>query len=171
MDYRIFNVCTWSFLCVCIHTGVQQTDSESAHFWLRKTVTNFSCATDGVWTQVTDFIESRDQRSTNWATPSPQTTHVLCNLLGTLIFHRCFWCCMLCTHYNDTIHFQTTQVPLSLPLELGAHTLKCASVLICCVQWSNTLGMTQYSCTWCSVNSSGIDSPFSHLFFFIITCT
>ena len=35
MDYRIFNVCTWSFLCVRIHTGVGLTNSESAqHFFL-----------------------------------------------------------------------------------------------------------------------------------------
>ena len=38
MDYRIFNVRTWSFLCVPIHTGVGRTHSVLAqHFWLRKT--------------------------------------------------------------------------------------------------------------------------------------
>ena len=46
MDYRIFNVRTWSFLCVRIHTGVGYTDSETTHFWFRKTVTNLSCAPD-----------------------------------------------------------------------------------------------------------------------------
>ena len=47
MDYRIFNVHTWSFLCVRIHTGVGQTESESAqHFWLGKSHTHFSCAVD-----------------------------------------------------------------------------------------------------------------------------
>ena len=30
MDYRIFYVRTWSFVCVRIHTGVGHTDSESA---------------------------------------------------------------------------------------------------------------------------------------------
>ena len=51
MDYRIFNVCTWSFLCVRIHTGVWHTDSKSAqHFWLRKILTKFSCDPDGVRT-------------------------------------------------------------------------------------------------------------------------
>ena len=52
MDFRIFNVRTWSFfLCVRrpLHTGVGHTD-ESAHFWLRKTLTNLSCAPDGVGT-------------------------------------------------------------------------------------------------------------------------
>ena len=38
MDYRIFNVHAWSFLCVRVHTGVGQNDSESAPcFWLGKT--------------------------------------------------------------------------------------------------------------------------------------
>ena len=47
MDYRTFNVRTWSSVCVRIHTGVGDTDSESAqHFWLGKTVT-MSCAADG----------------------------------------------------------------------------------------------------------------------------
>ena len=34
MDYRIFNVCMWSFLCVHVHTGVGHTDSESAQLFL-----------------------------------------------------------------------------------------------------------------------------------------
>ena len=42
MDYRIFNVITWSFWCVRIHTGVWHTDNESAqHIWLWKTITIF----------------------------------------------------------------------------------------------------------------------------------
>ena len=37
MDCWIFNVRTWSILCVRMHTGVGSTDSESAqHFWLGK---------------------------------------------------------------------------------------------------------------------------------------
>ena len=46
----IFNVRTWSFLCVrLIHTEVGHTDSESAqHFWLGTTLINISCARDGV---------------------------------------------------------------------------------------------------------------------------
>ena len=44
-DYRIFNLRTWSFLCVRIHTGVGHTDSESAqHFLLRKTHILFLCS-------------------------------------------------------------------------------------------------------------------------------
>ena len=47
MDYKIFNVRTWSFLRVRIHTGVGHTDSESAqHVWLGQTLTNRSCAPD-----------------------------------------------------------------------------------------------------------------------------
>ena len=42
MDYRIFNVRTWSFLCVRMHTGVEHTDSESAQFvFIRKTSERF----------------------------------------------------------------------------------------------------------------------------------
>ena len=42
---------TWSFLWVRLHMRVGYTDSESAHhFLLEKTLTNFSCASDGVWT-------------------------------------------------------------------------------------------------------------------------
>ena len=32
MDYRIFNVRTWSFLCVHIHTGFGHTDESAQHF-------------------------------------------------------------------------------------------------------------------------------------------
>ena len=34
MDYRIFIMHTWSFLCVRVHMEVGHTDSESAHFGL-----------------------------------------------------------------------------------------------------------------------------------------
>ena len=53
MDYRIFNVHTWSFLCMRIHTGVGHTNNESSQhniFDSDKTVTNFQCAPDRVWT-------------------------------------------------------------------------------------------------------------------------
>ena len=47
MDNRIFNVRT--FFCVRLQTGVGHTDCESAqHFWLGKTLTNCSCAPDGI---------------------------------------------------------------------------------------------------------------------------
>ena len=47
MDYRSFNVCTWSFWCLRVHTGVGHTNIESAqHFWFVKSLTNFSCAPD-----------------------------------------------------------------------------------------------------------------------------
>ena len=45
MDYRIFNVRTWSFLRVHIHTRVGHIDSKSAqHFWQGKTHTFFVCS-------------------------------------------------------------------------------------------------------------------------------
>ena len=54
MDYRIFNVRTWLFLCVRgVHMGVGHTDSESAHFWFGGgKLPDFSCAPDAgrVWT-------------------------------------------------------------------------------------------------------------------------
>ena len=47
-DYRIFNVRTWSFLCVRLHR-VGHTDNDSAqHSLLGKTFTIISCAPDGV---------------------------------------------------------------------------------------------------------------------------
>ena len=51
MDYRIFSVRTWSFLCECIHTEVGHIDSESAqHFWVRKAHNFFYCVPDGLRT-------------------------------------------------------------------------------------------------------------------------
>ena len=45
---RVFNVRTWSLSCVCIHTGVGHTDSESAqYFWLGKTHTFSLCSSRG----------------------------------------------------------------------------------------------------------------------------
>ena len=35
MDYRIFNMWTWSFLSMHIHTGVGHTDKSAQHFWLK----------------------------------------------------------------------------------------------------------------------------------------
>ena len=48
MDYRISYVRTWSLLCMRIHTRVEHKSSQQ--FCLGKTLTNFSCATDGVRT-------------------------------------------------------------------------------------------------------------------------
>ena len=53
MDHRTFNVCTWSFLCVRIHSGVGHTDNEPAQdFWLWKTLTSqiFLVLLTGFWT-------------------------------------------------------------------------------------------------------------------------
>ena len=50
MDYRIFNVCTWSFLCVRIHMGVRHTTTMSQHSILNRKNTIFSWAPDGVRT-------------------------------------------------------------------------------------------------------------------------
>ena len=84
MDYRIFNVRMWSLLCVCIHTGIGHTDSESARFWLGKTHifdlekhtfltwknTHFSCAPDRIQGFKPSSFGSRVWRSTDWATPN-----------------------------------------------------------------------------------------------------
>ena len=71
MDYRIYNEGMWSFLCECINTGVWHTNNESAqHFWLWKTFTILCVLLTGFEPRV---FGSRVQRSTNWATPSPQT--------------------------------------------------------------------------------------------------
>ena len=73
MDYRIFNVCACSFLCVRIHTGVGYTNSVSTHFWVRgKNSLSFLCAPDRILTRV---MECEVWRSTNWATPPPQLEH------------------------------------------------------------------------------------------------
>ena len=51
MDYKIFNVHTWSSLWVhiYIHTRVGHIDNESAqHFWLRKTHKFFLCSWRGL---------------------------------------------------------------------------------------------------------------------------
>ena len=71
MVCRIFNMHMWSFLCVLIHTGVGNTDSESAqHFWIRKNLLRFSCAPDRTWTRVMHEIRTWVWHSTTWATPS-----------------------------------------------------------------------------------------------------
>ena len=52
-DYRIFNVHTWSFLCMRVHTGVAaHRQRVSTTFSTQKNSHNFSCAPDGarVWT-------------------------------------------------------------------------------------------------------------------------
>ena len=72
MDYRVFNVHTWSFLWVRIHTGVGHTTAASQHnifdseelshfFLMLLTQTGFE-----PW-----VFGSRVWCSTTWATPSP----------------------------------------------------------------------------------------------------
>ena len=67
MDYRIFNVRTWSFLCVRIHTRVGHTDSESAqHFWLCQIHEIFRVLQTGLelgsWNMKTDALPSEPHR-------------------------------------------------------------------------------------------------------------
>ena len=69
MDYRIFNVCTWSFLCVRTHTGGWTHQQRvSSTFWLGKAVTNicFLCSGRGSNRLSLDLYS---QCSTNWTTP------------------------------------------------------------------------------------------------------
>ena len=72
MDYRIFNVRTWSFLCVRIDTRVWHTNRELAqHFWLRKT--RVFCDPDGIQTAV---LWIWVWRCTNWATHHPNVNNM-----------------------------------------------------------------------------------------------
>ena len=65
MDYRIFNVRTWSFLCVRGHT-----DSESAQlFWPRKTLTNFLLCS---WRRLDSNLQSLDFESDALPTEPPR---------------------------------------------------------------------------------------------------
>ena len=68
MNYRIFNVCTWSFLCVRIHTGVRHTSWQwvSTTFLTRNNTHTFFIEL------LMGFrsLDLRVRRSTNWATLS-----------------------------------------------------------------------------------------------------
>ena len=75
MDYRIFHVCMWSFLCMRMHTGVGHTDSESAqHFDSEKLSQIFLVLLTGFEPWV---IRSWVRRSANWASLSPRHVKVL----------------------------------------------------------------------------------------------
>ena len=51
MDYRIFNVRAWCFVCVRLHTGARPTASESARpCWLVHSLTSLYCAPAGIRT-------------------------------------------------------------------------------------------------------------------------
>ena len=68
MDYRIFNVCTWSFSRVRIHTRVGHTINQSAqHFDSENSYNVFLVLLAGFEPRV---FGSRVRRSTHWATPS-----------------------------------------------------------------------------------------------------
>ena len=68
-ELRIFNMRTWSFLCMCIHMGVGHTNESAQHFWLSKTLTIFfTVLLLGFKSRV---FGSRVRRCTNWVAPSP----------------------------------------------------------------------------------------------------
>ena len=76
MDYRIFNMRTWLFLCVLIHTGVAgHTDSESAqHFWPPEKLSQIVLVLltqAGFEPLIFCIFGSRIRCSTNWATLCP----------------------------------------------------------------------------------------------------
>ena len=99
----------WSLLWVCIQTGVGHTNNESVQhfdspttsqhnilshrqrvsttFWLRKTITNFSCAPDRVQTSGL-WISSRC--SYHWATPSLKT-HITVTVENVNSYIIQFW--------------------------------------------------------------------------------
>ena len=76
MDYRTFNVRTWSYLCVRIHTGVGLTNNE---FWIGKNShICFIVLLTGFEPRV---LGSRVRRSTNCDPPSPRITNTVgCHL-------------------------------------------------------------------------------------------
>ena len=76
MDYRIFSVLMWSFLCVRIHTGGLGTHWQRVTTFLtKKTAFFFLVLLTGFWTKNTDVIESRVRCSSHWATLSPAHSH------------------------------------------------------------------------------------------------
>ena len=48
IDYWIFNMRTWSFVCMRIHTGVGYIDSDSAQPFFHSEKLSFSCAPDRI---------------------------------------------------------------------------------------------------------------------------
>ena len=65
LDYRIFNVRTWSFFCVVGHTG-----ESVQHFWLER-ILIILCVCSFLTGFEPGVFGSRIRWSTNWATPSP----------------------------------------------------------------------------------------------------
>ena len=83
MDYMIFNVRTWSILCMRIHTGVANTDSESAQrFWLPVLLPGFEL---GSWNVKSD--------TTNWATPPLQIIFGFILIVSIDLQSRSVSCC------------------------------------------------------------------------------
>ena len=80
MDYRIFNVRTWSFLCVRIlYTRGLGTPTASQHnIFDSKKITIVYCASNagGVRTSGLWIARSRVRRSTNSATPLPRSPQI-----------------------------------------------------------------------------------------------
>ena len=85
MDRRIFNVHTWSFLSMRIHTGDGHTDESAQQFWLEKKKNSQICLVLLTGFEPWVFGSPRVRRSTNWATPSPQWR---LNILVSLLHHR-----------------------------------------------------------------------------------
>ena len=90
MYYRIFNMRTWLFLCVRVHTGggIGHTDSESVHFWLGKALTIYSVLLTQARFEPPIF-GSRIRRSNNWATLYiyQPTSHALLKKTESYCFH------------------------------------------------------------------------------------
>ena len=88
MDYRIFNVCMWSFLCVRIHTGVGHSDNESAqHFW------HFLCSWRG-WNLGSLDLKS-DAIPVERPAPSPRSV-----MIDSFAFHAH---CLVCRADQSTV--------------------------------------------------------------------
>ena len=81
MDYRVFNVCTWLFLCVRLHTGGW------AHRW-RVSTTFLTWKNSHIFLVLLTqagfkpaIFGSQIQSSTNWATPSSLWSWNICRLV------------------------------------------------------------------------------------------
>ena len=102
--YRIFNMRMWSFLCMCTHTRVGHTDSESAqHSDSENSQFFFNSALDGVWTSGQQILSPT--LYTSWATPSPNQSQ---------------FCKMFIYIYNIylyiyALHGTCQQTPIALP--------------------------------------------------------
>ena len=69
IEYRIFNVRTWAFLCVRIHTGVGHISQHNILY--SEKLTMFSCAPDGIRTLVLGILRPTLYQWSHPVSPNP----------------------------------------------------------------------------------------------------